>query len=137
MTFLRLDQMVVPGRLKNPTPADFENAIGTQTTPAILSALIPAGTPNSYGAGARTEYGFKYEWVGHDGEEYKVWGHSAVQGAPADTFASKEWTFRVQRGAPPKFLTSIKFATGQGGSGPSTRWWSGKYADRTHILLEP
>ncbi|GLQ91206.1 polymorphic toxin type 30 domain-containing protein [Dyella acidisoli] len=133
MTMLQLDAMINPSNGGIPTAQDFENQIGTQATPAILSALIPAGTLNSYVPGPRTERGFKYEWVSA-GIQWRVWGHSAVTNAPVGTIAAKEWTFRVQQGN--KFLTPIAFGTGQGGLGPASRWFGGQHAEKTHILLE-
>ena len=134
MTMLQLDAMINPANAGIPTQADFENAIDLHGTPAILSALIPAGTANSYVAGPRTERGFKFEWISA-GVTWKVWGHSAVVGAPGGTFAAKDWTFRVQCGN--KYLTPTGFGTGAGGVGPPSRWWGGQHAEKTHILLEP
>ena len=133
MTILQLDLMINPANAAIPTAVDFENGIGTQSTPAILSTLIPAGTLNSYVPGPRTERGFKFEWVSA-GVAWKVWGHSAVVDAPVDTIAAKDWTFRVQQGN--RFLTPIGFGTGQGGLGPGSRWFGGQHAEKTHILLE-
>ena len=133
MTLLQLDAMINPANQRIPTAVDFENQISMQATPAILSALIPAGTANSYVPGPRTERGFKFEWL-LAGVQWKVWGHSAVANAPAGTIAAKDWTFRVQQGN--RFLTPIGFGTGQGGLGPASRWFPGHHAEKTHILLE-
>src|SRR5690606_37916665 len=116
-----------------PTRNDFEQQINYQATPAILSALIPAGTPNTYVPGPRTTRGFRFEWMSA-GQLWIVWGHDAVQGAPQGTLAAQEWTFRVKSGN--QFLSPIGFGTGQGGLGPVSRWWGGQHAEKTHILLE-
>lgn len=130
---LRLDAMIIPANAAIPTAADFEGQIGLQSTPAVLSGLIPAGTLNTYVPGPRTARGFKFEWLSA-GVQWKVWGHSADSGAAVGTIAATEWTFRVQRGN--QFLTAIGFGTGQGGVGPPSRWFGGQHADKTHILLE-
>jgi hypothetical protein len=133
MTILHIDGMINPANAGIPTAVDFENQIGNQSTPAILSALIPAGTLDSYVPGPRTERGFKYEWQSM-GVQWIVWGHSAVLNADVGTIAAKDWTFRVKQAN--RFLTPIAFGTGQGGLGPATRWWGGQHAEKTHILLE-
>lgn len=133
MTIIRLDLMINPANAGLPTAVDFENAILYQATPAVLSALIPAGTPNTYVPGPRTTQGFKYEWV-NAGVTWTIWGHDAVNGAPVGTIAATDWTFRVKRGN--QFLAPVNYGTGQGGLGAPTRWWGGQHAEKTHILLE-
>lgn len=132
MTILALNGQVNPANAGLPTRQDFENAINMQATPAILSALIPAGTADTYVNGPRTTMGFKYEWLSA-GVQWQVWGHDPDSGAQEGTISKTDWTFRVKSGN--QFLSPIPIGTGQGGLGAPSRWWGGQHAEKTHILL--
>ncbi len=63
MPTVNIAAMVNPSRVGMPTEADWEAAIDGSATPAIISALIPQLTPNTYVPGIRTpDGGFKYVW---------------------------------------------------------------------------
>ena len=90
-----------------PTPRGAANAVvdpsvirGGRIAADDLSAMIPAGTPNTWvpdaSPGGYNGPGFKYQWVGEDGTRYTVWGHGPNPNAPEGSNAALGDTVRIR-----------------------------------------
>jgi hypothetical protein len=96
------------------TSLAFENLRNNgQIDAAALVALIPAACHNTFEVEARTQRGFKYDWLDGNGVAWRVWGHEPDAGAPAGHAGAAGWTVRIRRNGN-RFLMSQQVVPPQG-----------------------